>query len=252
MKKISFILATYKNVAYIDECLKSITEQEGLTEGNYEILLGIDNCRDTFFWFLNNKDKYKNLKCFWFVKKSKVSIIQNTLVDLSSGTHLIFFGTDDIMIPGAIRKILDLNKNYIRYYYYNFNQEGIEKTWLTTNYIDGSFFISKEIFQQAGGYIDWVCSSDSELIHRLNLHNINFDIIPEPLFYYRRHNKSLTEDLNTNHKSQLRIEYFKWIDFIKKSQPSAIPLKIKPVIGTYIELTKNISNLFIVLKFLKK
>ena len=55
---ISIIIPAYKATKYIDECISSI---KGYV--NYEILVGVDHCKETFTHLKNNS----NIQLFYFL-----------------------------------------------------------------------------------------------------------------------------------------------------------------------------------------
>lgn len=135
-------------------------------------------------------------------------ITMNTLLDYVSYDNIIRFDTDDIM---RVDMIYSINK-YInniqicRLSCKNFGDEITDKI----KSVDGVILIKKYIMDLAGGYKDWRCAADSELIYRLrNFYLVND--IPLYLFKRRIHNDSLTNNNDTNFQSSIRKEYRDYI-----------------------------------------
>jgi glycosyltransferase involved in cell wall biosynthesis len=198
--KISIIIPTFNNVEFIDETIDSILQSKTIID--YEILIGIDNCDLTKSHFQNKKINDK-IKIYFFKTKSNAYIIRNTLSKLSSGNFLLFFDSDDIMLPILIDTVYKTINNYdvIRFKFSKFNQyyDNIKKSLA-----DCQILIKKDIFFGLNGFYPWDIAADSELIRRLKKQNYSIKIIDNVLFKKREHNNNLTVNDKTNHKSPLR------------------------------------------------
>ena len=229
IKPISIIITAYQSQDYIEECLDSIESQSYFVKNKkYEILLGIDNCEETLKKVLEIRHKYRNLKVFMMSSNKGTYITSNTLISLSKKSNILRFDSDDIMMPDMVKTILLYSDNYnvIRFGYDN-------KGMKTGVLVDGSIFYKKNIMKLAGGYRDWVCGADTELMSRISS-RVNVKEIKHPLYYRRFHKDSLTESVNTGIGSQLRNDYTKQIRIYNSIEN----IKIDRVVNSY-TLIKN-------------
>ena len=136
MPKLSIIIGAFQAHKYIEECLQSIQNQTAFRSGtiDYEILIGIDGCQMTLDKVLYLQDKcsihesnpsqthesnpdavarlsrvtpLNNTKVFYMPKNQGVYITFNTLLSKATGTHILFFGADDIMFPNMVEKCFE-------------------------------------------------------------------------------------------------------------------------------------------------
>ena len=110
---ITVIIPAYQAVKYIDECIASLK--------GAEILVGIDNCKETFDHLVDRTD----VKTFYFTQNIGPYVIKNTLVDEASNDKILFFDADDILAEGVldrIEKALD-EADYVKLNYINFTKK---------------------------------------------------------------------------------------------------------------------------------
>jgi glycosyltransferase involved in cell wall biosynthesis len=104
---ISVIIPVYNREDYIERALDSILEEsypnknivlidDGSTDNTHSVITG---------WIERNKDKisvtYRSRSNLGFVKTL------NELIDLASGSHIVFFGSDDVLKNDGIQKRYD-------------------------------------------------------------------------------------------------------------------------------------------------
>lgn len=221
-KEISIIIPTYNNIDYIDECIQSVVLSSN--DFSYEVLIGIDKC-DKTLEYIKNKEYGGNVRFFYFTKNVGPYTIKNTLAKLSNGDKLLFFDSDDIMLPDMVKQILDLQKNcdFVKPMLLNF-KDGENPYYLNTKptnqYGEGVFSIRRELFLSMNGFEGWRCAADSDFMGRLYKNNKSFKYTPKIVFYRRVHDKSLTQQSDTNMTSSLRAKYVK----MSKSKTNFGPL----------------------------
>ena len=211
-KKLSVIIGAYRANQFIEECLDSISIAANNAEKadiQVEILLGIDGCHDTLYKVLELKDKYPNLKLYWLPVNQGVYITFNTLLKFASGSHVVFFGADDIMYPDMITKMFEIGAPLV------IRHHGIQ-------------FLEMSIFKRTGGFMPWRISADTEHLSRVE--RIIGKKVPktEYMYTYRSHPGQLTKLPETSLNSQLRANY---VLLIKSGAiPTKIVAKIHPEI----------------------
>ena len=190
--KISFIIPAYKSENYIQECLDSILKVEGLDE--YEILLGIDNCLDTFNKVQEIKSSYKNLKIYWFPKNVGPYVVKNTLVKQSKFNTICFFDSDDIMLSDYLHNFTYFIKNtFVNVRCANFVHPDKSKIIMTYNPA-GIIIVNKKDFIAVNGYADWRCGADSDLIRRLEMKGLKRIDAKKTTMLRRIHENNITNN----------------------------------------------------------
>ena len=232
-RSISIIISAYKAQEFIEECLDSIEKQTYFKDFNdYEILLGFDGCKDTLNKVMSIKDKYKNLRLFWFEENNGPYLVFNTLISKSKYDILVTFGADDIMYDFFIEKNINMltNNRIIRTKCSNFKHPYKNKITHIYN-VDGVVFFNKHEFNYINGFQNWRCGSDSDLISRLNMNNVIRIHNDVSTFLRRVHDKSLTN-----------IEGFKYGSEYRKSRQSLINqgVKLKKIINDKFEIYEKV------------
>ena len=80
---ISILIPAYKTQDYIEECLDSIVSQNYLNDVEYEIIVGIDACKETFDKIINIRNKYEKLVIVKMDTHSGLFITLNTLLTIA-------------------------------------------------------------------------------------------------------------------------------------------------------------------------
>lgn len=196
MNSLSIIITAYRSQNYIQECLDSIMTQTFFYDFNdFEILLGIDGCQETLDKVNSIKSRYRNLKVYMMKENVGTYITKNTLLNIANNDFVIFFDSDDIMMPNMIEYIMTNKEdaNIVQFGYWNFvndilNEENINKKIIKMAV--GVLGIDKSLIKFHGGFQPWRIGADTELFKRLSrrLKGIAFSI---PLFYRRIHKNSL-------------------------------------------------------------
>lgn len=195
-KKINVIVSAYKAVDFIEECLDSIQNQTYKCE---KILLGVDGCTETLNKVIEIGGKYSNLEVYFSVKNKGPYQMFNALIRLvPDDEYFQIFGADDVMNIDMLEQMSKYNVPVV-----------------SRN--DGVLFVKKEIFKKIGGFREWRCAADSDMIFRLGK-MLNSKISRVPQYFFRReHAGQLTKLAKTNHKSKLRKQYILIFEENKKS-----------------------------------
>jgi len=226
-RPISILVTAYKSQKYIEECLNSIENQTYFKNyDNYEILVGVDGCYDTLYELLRIRKKYRNLHIYMMKNNRGTYITTNTLLSIANFNKIIRFDSDDIMKPELIQRIIEESYGFdiVRFGYDNFGNY----TNNVFHFPHGVALYKRSVFDLAGGYKDWLCAADTELLNRIS-GIVKIKELKERLFLRRQHNDSLTNRPDTKFGSELRESYRKLI--IKTSN-----IKIEPVINEYEEI----------------
>ena len=230
--EISVVMPAFNVADYIEEALDSVAAEEP-----GEILVGIDHCPATLTKILSIRHKYPNLRIYWSETNNGPFVMRNTMAYKSKGQYLVFFDTDDMMKPGMLTKIktqLHQGNDLVRYKVTAFKhgtdpEKGQDSSW----YACGSTGMTRTAFLKAGGFQNWRCAGDREMVNRCNHWNFKEKLIPEALYFYRNHGKNLTVAKGTNMKSGLREQYHEMM------KTTVTTLCIKPVKAKMYEITGN-------------
>ena len=214
---ISIVIPTYKNTKFLEECVLSVIKSAKKCS-NFEILLGIDNCRDTLNFVSNNGlFRHKNIKVLFFSKNLGPYVIRNTLAKMSSYENILFFDSDDIMMPDMIETLMNIfnNDEIVKFKFYNFydgkDYKNIENLEISSMFSHGPFLISKNKFLYMNGFFGWKFGADAEFEERCIGNGHHVTRLDVPLYYRRYHNHNLTRRPDTGMNSPLRNRYSKII-----------------------------------------
>ncbi len=227
-ENLSVIIPAYKADRYIEKCLNSILSQDDMVE---EILVGVDNCKDTLNK-LNRLGLPSKVKVFWF-KRSYPYVIRNTLAKKAKSSNLFFFDADDWLLPGSIDRIAKaLKRNDLlkmRYYqvwdkcfYDNMNPDfdydevssphwprdyGISNQLMEEHQkprvAGGVIAVKRHIFLENNGFYPWICGADSQFTKRLKT-KVRYGELSEPVFVRRLHKNSITTNEDTGRGGVIR------------------------------------------------
>lgn len=222
---VSIIVPVYRAAPFIEECLDSVYNQTYIKNGHkYEVLVGVDGCVETKKKVLEIKNKYDNLRVYWFPENNGAYKTRNTLAYKTNYNHLIFFDADDIMSESLISKSVVVLKDFdiVRYMYMNFG-EGNWAGRRSKEPAPGVFGIKVSVFKELGGFLNFPVAVDDEFRDRaIRLGYKTFAFMDEDLFSRRRHKKSLTGDPKTTQGSDFRnkcIREIRKLGFIRKAVP---------------------------------
>lgn len=221
--KYSIIVTAFNSQNFIEDCLDSIENQSYFKDkDNFEVLLGIDGCEKTLEKVKSIYKKYRNLRVLMMDSNMGTYVTSNTLIDQTKYNNIIRFDSDDIMKQDMVYEINKYVNDYdiIRFSFINF-KNNINNTYYNKDmfYPHGVVLYKKHIFDMCGGYLEWKCGADTELIERIKPY---FKILKleKELFYRRQHDNSLTKNKETGFDSDIRKEYsslignhkYIWID----------------------------------------
>lgn len=205
---ISIIVPTFKNVDYIDECLKSIEQSNN--KYMCEILVGIDGCRETLNHLKSSRvTPYTSV--YYFEKNEGPYTIKNTLANIANSDNLLFFDSDDIMGENMIEYVMKSLERYVcvKPKMYNFDNETNKPVLNLNTHGEGVFAIKKDLFMTMNGFEPWMCAADSDFMGRLYKRKPAIIGSPSPLFSRRIHGNSLTTRKETGMRSVMRHQYAK-------------------------------------------
>ncbi len=212
-KPISIYITAYHSQDFIEDCLNSIENQTYFNgNDNFEVLVGIDGCQNTLSKLQSIRHKYRNLRVFMMKDNKGTYITSNTLLNLVKYENIIRFDSDDMMVPEMVEEILNKSENNdIIMFGYNFFVNNVneinENSPMEVN-SEGVIFYKRKIIDMTGGYRDWRCAADSEMLNRV-IDRVEFLEIFKPLYYKRNQLNNLTNSSKFGWGSDIRNKYKK-------------------------------------------
>jgi hypothetical protein len=187
--------------------------------GQYEVLVGIDGCRDTLNAYLDWKDFTgdKKVKAYMMEENVGTYVTSNTLVTLTNNLYpyILRFDSDDVMMPHMVSDFNLLKGESVITEFPAIEINGNKRK--LTKIMHGCVGYSKELFIKNGGYKNWRCAADTDFLMRATNIGAERKMNKRATFYRRVHRGSLTKQKETGFGSKLRREYKKRLGHPKKS-----------------------------------
>lgn len=197
------VIAAYKAEKFIEACLDAACPQ-GM------VLLGIDGCKETLDKVKKIRHKYKDLRVFWFPENKGCYLTKNALIEYVPDTGVfITFDADDIMNKGMAKTMAKHVPCISRHV--------------------GVMCITKEMWNEFGGYRPWQVSADTDLMWRIKTKYKVSKIAR--LFYRRKHEGQLTRSKDVGLKSEFRKKIRLLIDENLESDTPQLYFKPEKNIG---------------------
>jgi hypothetical protein len=231
--EISIIIPAYKSTEYLEDVIdRFIKQMNNISDINYEILVGIDNCYETLEK-VSQSDFKDNVKFYFFKENVGPYFVKNSLTVNATYKNIIFFDSDDIPKENLVREVaIKLSQFDIVRYHYNELFDGRDPDEFPNYGLHvGSFAIKKNTFIELGGFYPWRIAADTEFKNRCERLNIPTEIIEDCLMYYRIQGEEnqLTRNNFSGYGSKLRTMYEKIIMDNKLNDNFHNPEEIKTV-----------------------
>ena len=229
---VSICITAYKAKKYIKETLDSVYSQTWFKKhNNWEVIVGIDNCYETFEYMKTIMGKYKNLRVYLMTSNKGTYITTNTIMSLAKYDSLIRFDSDDLMLPSMVETIMKEkgDADFVNFKMENFGRRRGKQM------AGGQIWVKHSIFDKFGGYMPWSCSADTEFEIRLKKF-VKRKLISKVLFKRRIHTENLTVKKETNFASKVRKKNLSYCNKVSAKIMSADKAVIKRITNKYIEV----------------
>lgn len=211
--EVSVVIPTYDNVEFLEECISSVIESASKC-CEYEILIGIDNCKKTLEFVGSNRlFKNKSIKMYYFSKNVGPYIVRNSLASKAKYDNILFFDSDDVMMENMIQSLMENfdGKELLKFKFFNFEHNDPSEYTISKIYAHATFLIRKKKFYKMNGFYGWKCGADAEFSERYIGQGNDVYFLDTPLYYRRYHDKNITRLPETGLNSKLRDRYGKII-----------------------------------------
>ncbi len=202
-KKVTIFTATYNQSEFIEKAIQSALAQD-FPQNQYEILVINDGSTDDTEKILS---KYKGK--IRIIKQNNIGLplTCNKGIKEANGKYFIRLDSDDLIDSKYLSKtvpILDSNPRFVALFsdFYLFNGQNQEGVKLSGNdiyeMIACGVMMRTDMLIKIGGYriLFW---EEYDLYIRLSRIGPFFHL-SEPLYYYRRHDKNMTSDIEARIK----------------------------------------------------
>jgi len=226
---ITIYITNFNYANFIDKAIKSALNQ---SFNNIEIIIVDDASKDISKKVLK---KYENIKKIFIVyNKKRQGLIKssNIAIKKSKGTFFLRLDADDYLHPKAIDTMIKIMKKFPKtalvfsdFYSFNNNSKKFKrnrynkkkKYTVTDDSPHGACsLVRKKIFNKIGGYSPKFDRQDGYYLWlALLLNEYKVSYCNKPLFFYRKHNKSLSRNLTKILRVRLNI-----INFFSKKKLS--------------------------------
>lgn len=227
----TFLISTYDNVDYIEECLDSIENQTFYKDENnkFQVLVGVDGCQKTYEKIQTIKHKYRNLEVYNMPKNMGAYVALNTLIPYIKYENVIVFGSDDVMVPNGVEILskTDPSSDIVKFRFHVFVGDISNVTSSPPTQAAGAIMIKKRVFGMCGGYHHNRFSSDYELLVRVDKFT-KTQLINDQVFYYRAHQKSLTSTVDKGVR-------MKFDNQVRRTVYTKDNIKITPVVNNILD-----------------
>lgn len=215
---VSVCISHFNHGKYLPETLEALNNN---TYSNFEVIIVDSESTDSYSIkvFKDMENKYKDKFKFCHRKNESLGETRNHAVEMASGKYIIFFDTDNIpeknMIETYIKGMQISGADCLTAHNIQF-EEGMRDILFTpigpalaygifeNCFGDSAFCIKKSVFEELGGFTtERLGLEDWEFLAKLSIEKFIQDVVPIPLYRYRRHNLSMANTVN-NYKSHNR------------------------------------------------
>jgi glycosyltransferase involved in cell wall biosynthesis len=218
--KITVYIVNRNYGKYIRQALESVISQ---TYKNIELIIIDDNSTDNSKVLIKTFKK-KYIKTIILFNKKKIGLVKsiNRAIKKSKGKYIIRLDSDDYLHPKAVKEMYLKIKNdkkiglvFPNFYWINSSGQILSnfKYNYKSNYLikyipahGACSLINKKILKKIGGYNELFDKQDGYYIwFAILLNNFKIFHIKKNLFFYRKHNRNLSNNINKILKTRLKI-----------------------------------------------
>lgn len=222
MKRVSFIIAAYDCPGYIMDCVNSIVAQKPVTGWLVDFRIGVDGCVKT-----SEVLRRKGIRHYFSPRNVGAYIMRNSLIALQESDAYAYFDADDVACPTYIRtSISAMHKTGIVLTGKYQVDEKLKILKTSGPEKGGAMTFTHQVWESVGGFYGYRCAADTDFMKRVEMAGYEVELFNQPLYYRRRHAKSLTKAVKTGMGSPYRKKA--WREMCDKRAQGII--KIMPTV----------------------
>jgi glycosyltransferase involved in cell wall biosynthesis len=230
MPIISMVMPTYNQAHFLPRALDSIFNQTFI---NFEFIVVNDGSTDET---ANILSEYSKKFPFHIINQSNQGLPEalNTGFHKANGRFFTWTSSDNILLPTMLEKLYQVLQNHPLYdivygdwffidetgnvlsefFTFDYNRQLL----LQFNLVHCCFLFRRQVFEKIGGYNpNFIYSEDWEFWIRASRH-FRMKHIPETLYQYRIHPKSMTSEL-LGKKAHQKIDYPQFANLLRRNYP---------------------------------
>lgn len=178
MIRLSFIVPFYNVEPYIEQCIRSLYDQD-IPQSEYEVIC-VDDCSPdgSRTIVMRLQSEYPTLRLLTHAKNKRQGGARNTGLREAQGKYIWFIDSDDYIKPNCLKYLLDLmdaaNLDLLKFYF-DGRAESLETERISTSgVVDGTQLIYE--VQTNIPLLERCCSACQQIIRRelLDSHSIKF------------------------------------------------------------------------------
>jgi glycosyltransferase involved in cell wall biosynthesis len=238
---ISVIISAWQTEAWVEDAVRSVLAQDLPDGWKIEVLLGTDGCEST------------KVACEPLYADDRVGIVHfdenrgspvvfNDLLSICSGELVSRHDADDLMLPGRLSLIIkafeDQNVDLVNTFWIDGPEgdsrpakvKGGNSKEFPQPPANGVWTWRREAIERLGAFDDWRVAEDAELLMQADLAEMKREVIPQPLYFRRRHANSIIHQQETCPTSEYMKEKLAELERRKKNKikrPPFVPKKVR-------------------------
>lgn len=216
---VSVCISHFNHGRYLPDTLEALNNN---TYSNFEVIIIDSESTDPYSIkvFNNMENRYKDRFKFYHRKNESLGETRNHAVEMASGEYIIFFDTDNIpeknMIEMYVKCMKRSGADCLTAHNIQF-EEGMKDILFTpigpalaygifeNCFGDSAFCVKKSVFKELGGFTqERLGLEDWEFLAKMSIREYKQDVVPVPLYRYRRDSLSMANTVN-NYKSHNRV-----------------------------------------------
>jgi|TARA_B100000795_G_scaffold150551_1_gene112727 glycosyltransferase involved in cell wall biosynthesis len=199
---ISVIVCSFNHAKWLERCIRSISNQENISDQNFEIII-IDDCStDETPQVVNNLKSIANLKSLRNEKNLGLPKSINIAMHISKGRYLVRVDSDDYVQRNFLfmmKFFLDLNRQYqavcVDYINVSENEEFLERKNAIKDEIACGIMFRREALFDLGLYNENFKMREGHELRKRFLEKFSMGHLELPLYKYRDHQNNRTKNI---------------------------------------------------------
>jgi glycosyltransferase involved in cell wall biosynthesis len=210
LPRITVIIRTHNSEDFVKKALDSAMHQT-ILDDLYEIIVVDDGSDDNTIAVLRGfQHKLK------VIKKRKLGPVRAANLGFQSarGTYAILLDADDTFEPNALEEMLHaIETNKVDFVCCNYTETGLETGESKKVLLSGNIFntvaagilFKRTVLEKMNYYNEALIFPEYDLLIRLLKCNYSYTLLPNCLYTYFRHHRSLTSDKDLVRKGKLQL-----------------------------------------------